>query len=61
MQEKEKPSIEVAEVIGGCWGNGIYSATVLYKGELFGIKEANEKQLLESIRIAVDKRNEVNE
>jgi hypothetical protein len=51
----------VAEVIGGCWGNGIYSATVLYKGELFGIKEANEKQLLESIRIAVDKRNEVNE
>ena len=57
MQEKEKPEPEIASVIGG-WFDGSYMAAVYYKGEVFGIKEESELQLMGSIKIAVDKRNE---
>ena len=55
--EKPKPSIEVADIIGGYF-DGNYMAVVHYKGDVFGIKETNERQLLGSIKIAVEKRNE---
>lgn len=65
MQEEKKPesnsdSSEIADVVGGYF-DGKYMATVFYKGEVFGIKEANEYQLLESIKIAIEKRDEQNE
>lgn len=62
MQEEKKPesnsdSSEIADVIGGYF-DGKYMATVFYKGEVFGIKETSEHQLLESIKIAIEKRDE---
>lgn len=62
MQEEKKPesnsdSSEIADVIT-VYFDGKYMATVFYKGEVFGIKEASEYQLLESIKIAIEKRDE---
>ena len=58
--EKPEPEVEVASIVGG-WFDGSYMAVVHYKGEVFGIKEANERQLLGSIKIAVEKRSEAND
>jgi hypothetical protein len=60
QEEKPEPKPEVADIVGGYF-DGNYMAVVHYKGEVFGIKETNECQLLGSIQIAVNKRSEVNE
>lgn len=57
-EKKQTPNVEVADIIGGCF-NGQYMAVVSYKGDIFAIKEANERQLLGSIKMAVDRRSEV--
>jgi hypothetical protein len=58
--EKPEPSIEVADIIGGYF-DGNYMAVVHYKGDVFGIKETDERQLLGSIKIAVEKRSKAND
>lgn len=60
QEEKSEPELEKADVVGGYF-DGNYMAVVHYKGEVFGIKETNERQLLGSIKIAVEKRNEAND
>lgn len=58
VKEEKTPNVEVADIVGGCF-NGQYMAIVSYKGDIFAIKEANERQLLGSIKMAVDRRSEV--
>lgn len=58
MGEKENPEREMAEVLGS-YCDGFFYATVHYKGDVFCIKETNELQLMESIKLAVEKRDEV--
>lgn len=55
MMEKEDSKNKV-EVVGG-FVDGKYYAIVNYKNEVFGIKENTEQQLLNSIKLAVEKRD----
>ena len=52
------PKPERVDVIGGFF-NGSFVAVVSYRDEVFGIKEDNQYQLMESIRLSIEKRNEV--
>lgn len=57
MEEKFEPiKPEVADIVGGCF-DGKYMAVVHYKDKVFGIKETSERQLFESIKIAIQRRS----
>ena len=52
---------EIPDIVCGTFDKEIFYATVFYKGQLFGIKEVGMPQLLGSIEIAVENRNEAND